>query len=620
MKARIGDMLIDTGAREVSRDGQRIDLEPRTYELLVYLLQHRDRAVGKDELQDEVWGTIVSDSALTRSIMKLRKALGDSDEQIVRTVPRFGYRFVGDVTVLDDSITDLPSSGNQRQLRLLIGSASVIALAVFVFLGLRPEPVIEKSVAVLPFDDLSESQDHEWFADGLAEEILNALTRTPDLLVAGRTSSFAFRDSGLAVPELAARLGVAHILEGSVRRDGDRLRVTAQLIRANDGFHVWSENFDRDSSGVIDVQEEIASSIANALETAMDPAALARLVSSGTRSVPAYEAYLEGMAGHATMVETGDVDAYTRTIDTFERAVSLDPGFAAAHYEIASFWATQLAPTGIATSTLQIPRPVLRDRFLDAINLAIEHAPDPASELTYRAYLNYTDAKPLRALDALNELLAVRPNFADAQIWQISVYAQLNRFDEVVRRSFEIFDRYGYDPVVTARSLHLMQYSNDREATLRFAELARERLNEHIVAYYQLHRVMLWFGETADAKTLLPSILASDLPARNRKLAELRQLCAERNVEDANEIYESMQSDPDERLSIKWLAAEVMGDEARAVDMLRPFDEMGDPTTFIGLLTYGNFDPRPYPNLMRHLTLHSDENGHRLRIPYRCRQ
>ena len=153
-----------------------------------------------------------------------------------------------------------------------------------------------KSIAVLPFADLSQAQDQEWFADGLTEEILNALAKTPDLLVSSRTSSFRYKGSTLDIPDIAKELGVAHVLEGSVRSSSNRIRVTAQLIRASDGFHIWSENYDRDLADMIEIQEDLALNIANALETTMDPEALAAMLNTGTRSVEAYEAYLRGLS------------------------------------------------------------------------------------------------------------------------------------------------------------------------------------------------------------------------------------------------------------------------------------------------------------------------------------
>jgi len=199
---------------------------------------------------------------------------------------------------------------------------------------------LDKSIAVLPFSDFSPGGDSGWFADGLSEEILNSLVRVPDLLVAARTSSFSLRDSGLPIPEIADQLGVAHVLEGSVRMGGERVRVTAQLIRAADGFHVWSDSFDRGLADMISIQEDLAREIAEAMETTMDPEALSEMAEVGTQSVDAYQAYIRGRA-----IEEfgGNPDAYAQ----FEEARRIDPGFAQAHFRAARYWLIQSDGTRI---------------------------------------------------------------------------------------------------------------------------------------------------------------------------------------------------------------------------------------------------------------------------------
>ncbi|MCH8278662.1 MAG: hypothetical protein IIC12_07015 [Proteobacteria bacterium] len=219
---------------------------------------------------------------------------------------------------VDRSTSITHSTG--RKLDFVIIGALVVALGYFVWerqeLG-EPsvEVALDKSIAVLPFVNLSSDEEHEWFADGLTEEILNSLARTPDLLVASRTSSFQYKGQNTDVSEIAAALGVAHILEGSVRRSGNRLRVTAQLIRAHDGFHLWSETFDREPEDVIEIQESVAIEIANALKTAMDPEALRKMVSSGTAPVAAYEAYLEALALEGRTGESGSKYRLARLAD-----------------------------------------------------------------------------------------------------------------------------------------------------------------------------------------------------------------------------------------------------------------------------------------------------------------
>ena len=233
----------------------------------------------------------------------------------------------------DESIA--PQTGNKLTVIAVVGL--VIALAFIAWDKLGPatsEPaagIEDKSVAVLPFADLSQGQDQEWFADGLTEEILNALARLPELKVTARTSSFEFKNTNIDVSEIANRLGVAHIVEGSVRRIGDDLRVTAQLIRAKDGFHLWSETYDRKSEALFDVQENIAENIASSLDVVLDEEARNRMLAFGTRDVGAFIAYVEGRKlyddAHARdliePVTLKEANVY------FERAMEIDPTFSA---------------------------------------------------------------------------------------------------------------------------------------------------------------------------------------------------------------------------------------------------------------------------------------------------
>ncbi|MEE8294595.1 MAG: hypothetical protein V3R64_02685, partial [Sphingomonadales bacterium] len=191
------------------------------------------------------------------------------------------------------------------------------------------ETVVEaKSVAVLPFADLSEGQDQEWFADGLTEEILNSLARLPELQVTARTSSFQFKGVDRNIGEIAKTLGVTTVVEGSVRRIGDRLRITAQLIRASDGFHLWSNTYDSTADDLFDVQADVAEKIAGALDVVLDDNKREAMVRSGTRNVEAYRAFREGVRitdevhNYETDQTLWDANVY------FERAMELDPGYA----------------------------------------------------------------------------------------------------------------------------------------------------------------------------------------------------------------------------------------------------------------------------------------------------
>ena len=299
---------------------------------------------------------------------------------------------------VDRSQSITPQTG-QKLNGLIIG---VLALAVVLLLvdkvwlsGSRDESVetaaeVDKSVAVLPFADLSQNQDQEWFADGLAEEILNALARTPDLLISARTSTFAYKGTDKDIPTIARELGVAHVLEGSVRRAGERIRVTAQLIRAADGFHLWSQNYDRDATDVIEIQEDLAIQIANALETTMDPATLRDMLHVGTSSVEAYQAYIHGTALNARSLLENNPQTMREAYEYFEEARTLDPEFSYAHGAAAQYWVMQMSLTSFQIDTSEVELGDMLQEFYQRNADAVRTARNETDALFFRAPVSYT--------------------------------------------------------------------------------------------------------------------------------------------------------------------------------------------------------------------------------------
>lgn len=200
---------------------------------------------------------------------------------------------------------------------------------------------IDKSVAVLPFVAMSNGPDDEYFADGLTEEILNSLAQLPELLVTARTSAFSFKGLDLPIPEVAAKLGVAHVVEGSVRRSGERLRITAQLIRAHDGFHLWSETYERSAADSFGVQGEIAERVAAALDIVLDEQQLETMRSSGLRKPEAFIAYQKGVELYARAHEMSDAQLVATLAEAnkyFERTMAMEPNFSSAHYRHADYF------------------------------------------------------------------------------------------------------------------------------------------------------------------------------------------------------------------------------------------------------------------------------------------
>lgn len=304
---RFGVFEVDLRTGELRKHGLKIKLRDQSFQVLKLLLDRPGQLVTREELQRNLWAgdTFVDfDRGLNKAINRLRAALGDSAAapQFIETLPKRGYRFIA------------------MQLRFPTAERLGVAMPT-----VSPNPLRVPSIAVLPFANMSSSHDDDYFSDGLAEEILNLLARIPGLKVSARTSSFAFRGEKLSVRQIAEALGVGTILEGSVRRAGNRIRVTVQIVNGADGYRLWSERYDRQLTDVFATQEEIAASVGAALEVKLgaQPPAPPR----HQPKLPAYEAFLKGR--HQYFKNTPDAVARARYY--FEQAIALDPEYAEPH-------------------------------------------------------------------------------------------------------------------------------------------------------------------------------------------------------------------------------------------------------------------------------------------------
>jgi transcriptional activator of cad operon len=297
-KLRIGEWRVDPALGQISRDGESTRLEARTMRLLLCLAEHAGQVVSIDDLLNEVWsGVIVSPDSVYQAVTSLRRVLGDDPKQpsYIATVPRLGYRMVarvepwveGTETPPETSIShekkESRNSGTPSARRSIfswpIGVALLGGLALVAILVLlsrdrgRNTPTVsplaaqpQRSIAVLPFLDLTEGMKAEEFADGMTEELIDKLSKIPGLRVPTATSSFYFKGKQIPVAEIAKSLGVAYVLDGSVRKSGVWLRVDARLVRADSGYVVWSETYDQPLHNILMVQDDIASAVAKALK------------------------------------------------------------------------------------------------------------------------------------------------------------------------------------------------------------------------------------------------------------------------------------------------------------------------------------------------------------------
>jgi TolB-like protein/DNA-binding winged helix-turn-helix (wHTH) protein/Tfp pilus assembly protein PilF len=336
-----GDFELDGGQRKLSQNGEAIPVEPKAFDLLVYLASHHHRAVDKDELQNTLWpGVILTESALTRCVMKARRAVGDSRElqQVIRTVHGHGYQFVADLTPsapapAETPVAQAPAHPSRMQGWLVaagLGALAVLTIVALLRLIDRPGAApSDRSIAVLPFVDRSNDQENAKFlADGIHDDLLTLLSKLGDLRVISRTSMEQYRDTAKTIPQIAEELGVSTVVEGGVQLSGNRVRINAQLIDASNDEHLWAETFERQLSAeqIFEIQAEIAHAIADALQAKLSPIEKQVLATTPTRNLDALYAYQRGQLAfdQTTGQSLEEAKAY------FEQALQHDPKFAAA--------------------------------------------------------------------------------------------------------------------------------------------------------------------------------------------------------------------------------------------------------------------------------------------------
>ena len=442
-------------------DGAPVGIAARAFDLLLYLAQHPGELLDKQRLMKAVWpNTIVEENNLSQHISALRKLLGEAPGQhrFIVTVAGRGLQFVppvqrrGAMPVPEAStaagrgqespgsdpppqptpgVADPPPPPPVRR-RSAVPAAVIWGVVVFVLVGVAALLLLrsgaaerleveQPSVAVLPFADVSPNKDEANFTDGLSEEIMNALGRLQGLRVLGRTSSFAFKGHNEDVRKIATTLGVNHVLEGSVRREGDKLRITAQLVDASTGSQKWAETFDGTFSDVFAVQEQIATSVASALRLALVKEQHGA-VPGGTTNLAAYEAYLSARAVINTLGTTGA----RKAIDDLERAVAIDPQFALAWAALAEAYTFAVDfPPG---SALPLTPLELQQRTSTAALRAFELAPDAPQTLRSAGSISMQNRNWVEAGRRFQKAAELAPPFDfDANLFQAWFFLNVGR-------------------------------------------------------------------------------------------------------------------------------------------------------------------------------------------------
>jgi TolB-like protein/Tfp pilus assembly protein PilF len=309
--------VLDAGLRELTRGGEAVAVEPQVFDLLVYLVENRDRVVSKDDLIETIWnGRIVSESTLTSRINAARTAVGDSgkDQAVIRTIARKGFRFVGEISKPNGAIV---SQGAPAQAELPQFETSPSAIPASL------PPLDRPAIAVLPFVNISGEPAQEYFSEGMAEDIITALSKLRWFYVVARNSSFSYKGKSVHLRQIGEELGVGYVVEGSVRKDGDQVRITAQLNDVVTGSHLWAERYDRNLADVFAVQDEITQAVVAAIEPQLYAAEDFRARRKTPDNMAAWDLVMRALQHYWRVTRQDNLVAQA----LLEKAIAVDPTY-----------------------------------------------------------------------------------------------------------------------------------------------------------------------------------------------------------------------------------------------------------------------------------------------------
>ena len=330
---RFDEFQFDASTGALTHQGDPVALEPQAIRLLDFLICHRDRIVSKDELIEEIWhGRAITDAALNTRIRAVRKALGDTatNPKYLKTFPKRGFQFVAPLK--DDhpsSATHLKPSSRKPWRMGLVGLIAAMVLIWVVMSSTPPDRLTTEnpSIAVLQFTNLAGQDEAQYFVDGLTDDLITHLSRYKELFVVSRATMFSYTDQTPTPIEIARDLGVEYVVQGSVRRGGDQIRVSGELIDVNARETIWAESFDRQLTDIFVVQDEISQAIVGQLLPEIYQSDIARLRDTPTEDMGAWDLYLRGRAQQSVYTKT----AHKEAVHYAQQAIDRDPEFAAAY-------------------------------------------------------------------------------------------------------------------------------------------------------------------------------------------------------------------------------------------------------------------------------------------------
>ena len=488
MQLLFEDYALDADRRELRRGSEAIAVEPQVFDLLIFLVQNRDRVVGKDDLIAAVWdGRIVSDSTLTSRINAARKAVGDSgeDQRLIRTIARRGFRFVGSVRAGSNGdepahVTGGPPDESHDQPPLVLPASD------------RP------AIAVLPFVNMSGDPEQEYFSDGMSEDIITALSKLRWFFVIARNSSFVYKGKAVHLRQVAEDLGVGYVIEGSVRKGGDRVRITVQLNDVATGGHIWAERYDRGLADVFAVQDEITEAIVAAIEPQLYARESFRAQRKPPDSMDAWDLVMRGLSHYWRVTRQDNIVAQA----LLEKAIAIDPSYGQALGVLATShtfgfhmgWADR-------ATTLPIAKPAA----LAAIRADTEdpwaHHALGCVDLFTRHFEN--------SLAEFEVALGLNPNFSLAQAYYglaLSYCGRLEEADRAVRRALRLSPRDPFSAIYMGIAAYVQFVGRNYDDAMQLAREAIRQRGDFVGAHRVLTAAAGSAGHTAAAAAALTEL------------------------------------------------------------------------------------------------------------------
>jgi TolB-like protein len=488
MTLSFGDYEIDVERRELRRAKTPIHVEPQVFDLLVYLVQNRDRVVSKDDLIASVWGgRSVSDSTLTSRINAARNAVGDSgaEKKLIRTIARKGLRFVGEVRT-QPAGTELADAGGLPPDQVQEGPRAALPLPD------RP------AIAVLPFINMSGDSEQEYFSDGISEDIITALSKLRWFFVIARNSSFIYKGKAVHMKQIAEELGVGYVVEGSVRKGGERVRITAQLNDAATGSHIWAEHYDRSLADVFAVQDEITEAIVAAIEPQLYAAENFRAKRKPPDSMDAWDLVMRALSHYWRVTRQDNVVAQA----LLEKAIAIDPSYGQAHGVLATShtFGAHMGWEDVAAATAVAERAALAAILADS--------EDPwAHQALGSVYLFKR-----RFDDSLAEFelaLRLNPNFSLAQGYYglaLSYSGRWEEADAAARRALRLSPRDPFSAVYYGIAAYAQFSGRNYDEAIRLSREGIRQRGDFVGAHRVLTAAAGMTGQTEIASVALQEL------------------------------------------------------------------------------------------------------------------